>query len=57
MKGKIVRVGRTYGLPNYSSVKIEWEVEIGVGETIMSTTEFLLDELDKLAELKGWKRG
>ena len=54
MKAKLVRVGRTYGLPNYSSVRIEWEMEVGEKETVLAVTERLISNMEAYATDKGW---
>lgn len=54
VKAKLVRVGRTYGLPNYSSVRLEWEMEVGEKETIMAVTEHLVSDMEEYAKDKGW---
>jgi hypothetical protein len=62
LKPKLIRVGRKCGLPNYSSVNIEWEVEITADETatlkeadiLPIVTERLMKRMTEYIKEKGW---
>jgi len=64
MKPKLVRVGRKVGLPNYSSVSIEWEAEITADELIKHkedeilplVTERLMNNLAEYIREMGWEK-
>jgi hypothetical protein len=64
LKPKLVRVGRKVGLPNYSSVSIEWEAEITADELVKYKedeilpiiTERLMKNLSEYIREMGWEK-
>lgn len=64
MKPKSVKVARTWGLPNYSSVRIEWEAELtelellkqSETQALQQISEKLLSELEAFGKQKGWEK-